>query len=280
MTWKSLFCAVSDVALVKPTLDQAATLAARLGAHLEVMALGVNRCPTDMYFAGASAISLQQTLDHCKQEADAVAAEARRILSAMPDVTWSCHARVSQLVDLGRVVADHARFSDLAIQPSPYGKGRGNELEPLTEAILFEGRTPAMILPDGHAAPLAPKRVMLAWNDSPEALVALRAALPMLSEADLVKVVIVDPPAHDANRSDPGGQVSQYLARRGLRVEIDVLSKSLPRVADVLIRHAADVEADVIVMGAYGHSRFREAVFGGASRDMLEHAPVPLFMAH
>lgn len=280
MTWKSLFCAVSDVPLVRPTLEHAATLAARLDAHLEVMAVGVNRCPTDMYFAGASALAVQQTLDQCQQESDMIAAEARRVLSVLPDVTWSCDAQVAQLADLSRVVASHARFCDLAIQPSPYGQGRGNELEPLTEAILFEGRTPALILPADSAFPLAPKRVMLAWNESPEALMAARAALPILTEADVVKVVVVDPPEHNAERSDPGGRVSQYLARHGVKVDIDVLSKSLPRVADVLIRHAADIEADLVVMGAYGHSRFREAVFGGTSRAMLEHSPVPLLMAH
>lgn len=280
MTWKSLFCALSDTSLVGPTLNHAAALGARLGAHLDVMAVGVNRCPTDMYFAGASALSVQHTLDQCKQEAHAIATEAQRVLSALPDLSWACDTEVSHLTDLGRVVASRARFSDLAIQPSPYGQGHGNELEPLTEAILFEGRTPAMILPRGTTPTLSPKRVMLAWNESPEALAAVRAAMPVLSQADVVKVVVVDPPAHGPDRSDPGGPVSQYLARHGLRVEIDVLSKSLPRVADVLSRHAADMEADMIVMGAYGHSRFREAVFGGATRTMLEHAPVPLLMAH
>lgn len=280
MTWKSLFCALSDVSLVRPSLDHAAELSARIGAHLDVMAMGVNRCPTDMYFAGASALSVQHTLDQCKKEADAIATEARRVLSALPDLSWSCEAQVAYLTDLGRIVAGHARFSDLAVLPAPYGEGRGNELEPLTEAILFEGRTPALILPEGAEATLAPKRVMLAWNESPEALIAIRAALPILSQADVVKVVVVDPPAHGPDRSDPGGPVSQYLARHGLRVEIDVLSKSLPRVADVLIRHASDMDADMIVMGAYGHSRFREAVFGGATRTMLEHAPVPVLMAH
>ena len=121
---------------------------------------------------------------------------------------------------------------------------------------------------------------MIGWNESGEAINAIRAAMPLITGADAVHVVVIDPPQHGPNRSDPGGQVSQYLARHGAKVEIDVLSKTLPRVSDVLLRHADDMKADMLVMGAYGHSRFREAVFGGATRDMLEQTDLPVFMAH
>jgi len=95
-----------------------------------------------------------------------------------------------------------------------------------------------------------------------------------------VHVVVIDPPTPGPNRSDPGGVLSQFLARHGVRGDIDVLSKTLPRVSDVLNRHARDMNADMIVMGAYGHSRFREAILGGATRYMLEQAEIPVFMAH
>ena len=77
-----------------------------------------------------------------------------------------------------------------------------------------------------------------------------------------------------------GGLLSLFLARHGVKTEIDVLSKTLPRVSDVLMRHARDTNADLMVMGAYGHSRFRESILGGATRNMLEQAPVHVFMAH
>ena len=109
---------------------------------------------------------------------------------------------------------------------------------------------------------------------------AVRAAMPFLQAADSVRVVVIDPPTHGPNRSDPGGLLSQFLSRHGVRVEIDVLSKTLPRVSDVLMRHVKDTEADMVVMGAYGHSRFREAILGGATRNMLEQADIPVLMAH
>ena len=177
-------------------------------------------------------------------------------------------------------MASRARFSDLVVLAQPYGDGHGAELEPVTESALFEAHTPALIVPDNAKPAPAPQRIMIGWNESPEALIAVRAALPMLIQADVAHVVVIDPPTHGPNRSDPGGMLSQYLARHDVKVEIDVLSKTLPRVSDVMMRHAADMDADMVVMGAYGHSRFREAVFGGATRYMLEQAKLPVFMAH
>ena len=74
--------------------------------------------------------------------------------------------------------------------------------------------------------------------------------------------------------------MSVFLARHGVKAEIDVMAKSLPRVSDVLLRHASDKNADLIVMGAYGHSRFRESILGGATRNTLQMAKVPVLMAH
>ncbi len=70
------------------------------------------------------------------------------------------------------------------------------------------------------------------------------------------------------------------LSRHGARCEIDVLSRTMPKISDILNRHATDTGADMVVMGAYGHSRFREAILGGATRYMLEQATIPVLMAH
>jgi nucleotide-binding universal stress UspA family protein len=120
----------------------------------------------------------------------------------------------------------------------------------------------------------------VAWNQSNEALTAVRHALPVLHKADQVAVVIVDPPVHGSERSDPGGMLTQWLARHGVHAEVVVLAKTLPRVSDVLMRYMTDSDSDLLVMGAYGHSRLREAILGGATRNMLENADFPVFLAH
>lgn len=279
MAFKSLFSVLTDPALIPGLLDQSTTLARKYDAHVEALCLGVDRTQTGYYYAGANALVLQETLTRAHEEARQLEEEASRILAAQ-DVRWGADSGVAQLADIGRHVAAHARFNDLIILPQPYGEGRGAELEPVLEAALFEGRVPVLVQPKDNAVLLSPKSVLVAWNESPECLAAVRAALPFLKEADNVRVVVIDPPTHGPNRSDPGGLLSQYLARHGVRVEIDVLSKTLPRVSEVILRHAVDTKADMIVMGAYGHSRFREAILGGATRDMLELSPLPMLMAH
>ena len=279
MTYNSLFTVLTDESLVDEALAHAMACATEHDAHLDVLCLGVDRSQSGYYYAGASAIVLQETIARAQEEAEMIEAKARKVLDGSA-LRWGVESGVSQLADLGRHVAVRARFSDMVLLPQPYGEGRGAELEPVTESALFEGRTPVLVAPKGAEPVPRPGRIMLGWNESSEALGAVRAALPLLKRADVVHVVVIDPPSHGPNRSDPGGLLSQYLARHGVKVEIDVLSKTLPRVSDVLLRHAGDMDADMVVMGAYGHSRFREAIFGGATRYMLERSSLPVFMAH
>jgi nucleotide-binding universal stress UspA family protein len=279
MTYNCLFSIVTDEDLVDGVMAHAMAMARSYDAHLDVLCMGVDRSQTGYYYAGASAVVLQETITRANAESENIQKRVRKALEAS-DIRWATETGVAQLADLGRHVAARVRFSDLVILPQPYGEGRGAELEPVTESALFEGHTPTLVLPEGRDPDPEPKRVMIGWNESIEALNAVRAAMPLLKQAEVVHVVVIDPPQHGPNRSDPGGQLSQYLSRHGVKVEIDVLSKTLPRVSDVLNRHADDMDADMLVMGGYGHSRFREAIFGGATRNMLEQAKLPVFMAH
>lgn len=279
MAYKSLFSVLTDETLAGPVLSQAVTLAEQNDAHLEVLCMGVDRSQTGYYYAGANAMILQESIARAQEEAEAVEERVRDILRTS-EIRWSTENGVAQLADIGRHVAARARFSDMVVLPRPYGEGRGVELEPVLESAMFEGHTPVLVVPDDKHEVRDPKKIVLAWNESAEALNAARAALPMLVAAESVHVVVIDPPTHGPNRSDPGGLLSQYIARHGVKAEIDVLSKTMPRVSDVLLRHVADIEADLVVMGAYGKSRFREAILGGATRYMLEQAEVPVFMAH
>lgn len=279
MAYKTLFTVLTDADPADSALSAAADLARDLGAHLDVLCLGVDTSQAGYYFAGANAMVLQEAITRASDQAAALDKAARAWLERT-DLPWSCDAAMAQIGDLGRYVSAHARFSDLVVLPRPYGKDTGAEREPVIEGALFDGQTPVLVVPDDATPAASPKRVAIAWNESAEALRTVRAALPFLQAADRVSVVVVDPPVHGPNRSDPGGLLSQYLSRHGVKVEIDVLAKSMPRVSDVLLRYATDSSADMLVMGAYGHSRFREAILGGATRDMLEEAHLPVFMAH
>lgn len=279
MAYKTLLTVLTNTALADTPLNQIIALAEAQDAHAEALCLGVDRTQTGYYYAGANAMILQETLLRSQSEAEETLAYASTILEKS-GVRWSAEQGVAQIADVGRHVAHRSRFADLVVLLRPYGKDRSIEAEPIVEAALFEGHAPVLIVPDDSAPLAKPKSILVAWNESVEAMTAIRRALPFLQQAELVRIVVIDPPTHGPDRSDPGGMLSQLLARHGVRCEIDVLGKTLTRVSDVLNRHAVDTAADMIVMGAYGHSRFREAILGGATRNMLEQAQVPVFMAH
>ena len=279
MAYKSLLTVMTETKISQTALAQMIALADGQDAHAEALCLGVDRSQTGYYYAGANALILQETLSRANAEADEILKFAQDYLGKS-GVRWSAENGVAQIADIGRHVARRARFSDLVILPRPYGKDRDAEAEPIVEAAMFEGHAPVLLVPDEVEPISSPKTMMVGWNESIEAMRAIRCALPFLKQAELTRIVVIDPPRHGPDRSDPGGLLSQMLARHGVKCEIDVLSKTMTRVSDILNRHAADSEADMIVMGAYGHSRFREAILGGATRNMLEQASVPVFMAH
>lgn len=281
MAYKSILTVLASVADVGPTVAAAAGLARAWDAHLEVLVLGVDRTQLGYSYIGAGAVIMDVAIERAEADARALEEAAKAALRAEgTDIRWSAEAAVTQIGALTEIVGQRARFADLVVLPQPYGAGRGVEAEAIVEAALFEGRVPVLVLPPGGGMQPEPKRIVLAWNQSGEAMAAARAALPFLTAAEAVDITVVDPPPHGPERSDPGGLLCQMLVRHGIRAEVSVLARTLPRVSEVLLRHAGDVDAGMLVMGAYGHSRFREAILGGATRNMLEKATLPVLLAH
>lgn len=277
MAYKSLLTIMTCTETT--TLQAAASLAERMDAHLEVLCLGVDRTQAAYFYPGASGFVYQEALARAQEEAEAIEAAARSWLERQ-DLRWSLEAGVVQMGGFHGAVGLRARFSDLVVVSRPYGAEKALDLEAALEAALFAGQAPVLALPEGQLGPRFGERIVVGWNESAEAIVAVRRALPLLKKAEMVNIVVIDPPSHGPERSDPGGALCQLLARHGVRTEVSVLAKTMPRTADVLCRHVRDVDADLVVMGAYGHSRLRQAILGGATRNMLEIAEVPVFLAH
>ena len=279
MPFKSIVTFVHDFERDKDALLTAAAVADANIAHLTAICLGIDRTNPGAYYAGANAIALQESL----KMAQADATEAERAVDTALDI-WEfpseTMAITAQIGAIAPVIGDRAVLADLVVLPKPYGEGRGVEDVVITEAALFRTRVPLLVVPEGHQKNVAPKRVVIAWNESQEALAAVRGAMDFLTSAESVDIAIIDPPQHGADRSDPGGALAEMLSRHGVRGDVSVLAKTMPRISDVIDRHCADKNAEMLVMGAYGHSRFREAILGGATRNMLELARIPVLMAH
>lgn len=279
MSYKSILTIVLDPGAAASQLDAAVAVAQREDAHLDILCLGIDRTQTGYYYGAATAFVTQETIERAQEDAAAVEAAVRARMDG-ETMRWGTETAVAQIGGLGSLVAARARFCDLVVLPRPYGHKGAQDAEAVIESAMFEGRAPVLVVPDAGLTGVFGQRIVVGWNQSQESLTAVRLALPLLKAAAMVSITVIDPPSVGPERSDPGGALSQMLARHGVKAEVAVLAKTQPRVSDVLMRHARDINADMVVMGAYGHSRFREAILGGATRNILESADLPVFMAH
>lgn len=279
MSYKTVVTVYRDPASDAAHLEAAIAFARAEGAHLHVLALGIERVPPEAFYGGASVASLHGTVSLAIEEADA-AEQAAKARTDRSDITCDVQRIVAQIGAVSQIIARYASLSDLVILPQPYGNQRSAEDVAILEAALFSTRTPVLVVPPGMTEIPVPKRVVIAWNQSPEALSAIRAAMPILKTADLAEVLIVNPPKHNADYADPGTQLAEMLTRHGITVDVSVIAQTMPKVSETIDRYLTDQAGDMVVMGAYGHSRLREAILGGTTRNMLENASVPVLMAH
>jgi nucleotide-binding universal stress UspA family protein len=173
-------------------------------------------------------------------------------------------------------VARHARAADLVVvgqQSSADPNGRQMSADAAT-LVLTVGR-PVLIVPPGKDT-LTAERIVVAWKDTPEARRAMADSLPLLRRAEKVLVVSV---GSDAEQQG-GDEVSAYLGRHEVRAEVVLKPRPAGTAADELLGVARQQESDLIVCGAYGHSRAHELVFGGVTRDLMRASPVCCLMSH
>ena len=186
-------------------------------------------------------------------------------------------------VDEGDVVGTvklHSRYADLTVVGQGVDlKDAPRELAFLPEELALGVGRPVLVVPRYGTFETVGERVLIAWNGSREATRAVNDAIPILKRATKVTVLSIDPNSEPQPRT-PGADIALHLARHGIAAEAASTSSLDIRVGDVLLSSAADTGADLIVMGAYGHSRVREMVLGGATRDLLQHMTVPVLMAH
>jgi len=280
MGFKTISLTLTDKVADAPALSAAARIASREGARLDVHCLGVDPARYEAMPVGAAAVILDSGADEARVRAEDLVTWAEAQLAAFNANAVVLPSVVTTL-GLNDTVARLARYADLVIATQPYGENT-SQLQVLTlEAILFGTGAAVIVVPPRDSQLDKPfHRVMIAWDESEESLEAVRKALPALKQADRADIVMVDPPRHSPERSDPGGGICLMLARHGIKSEVSILAKTLPRVSAVLNRFAREHDVDLVVMGAYGHSRLREAVLGGATREMLETSTVPILMAH
>lgn len=254
-------------------VESAIALSSQTGAHLTaVYTVPPLTIPTyaavplppeifDQYYAEAEAngTAVQKSLT---DKADAAGIQAEwHVVRGYPREALTAHARYCDIVMVG--------------QPDPDQDAYSGTEGLLGDLAIGAGR-PILALPHAGPASAFGKHILLSWNDSREATRAAHDALPLLQAADLVTVLVVNTEDDLASAEE----ISAHLARHGVKVEAKTETVSGLDIGDAVLNAVSDLSCDMIVMGAYGHSRLREYAFGGVTRHIIDHMTVPTLLSH
>ncbi len=178
-------------------------------------------------------------------------------------------------------VIEQARSADLVIASKADESWEYSLLLDFPDRIALESGRPTLIVPHAGRFPKVGQRAVVAWNGKREATRAAFDAIPLLKRAEAVRILWVDPAGKTSELGgSPGQDMAAAMARHGVKCEVATSMTAGMEVGGDLLSRVADYGADLLVMGCYGHSRLREFVFGGATREILRHMTVPVLMSH
>ncbi len=260
-----------------PASRYALSLAEAFDAHLTAMSFAYDPpWPPAVADLGGAQI-LRSLLEKSRADARATATqfEANAKRSQLSVQTLTPEASPPGAAE---AIASLVRAYDMAVlkQANPENDATSQDI---IESVLFKSGRPVLIVPYIQKAGFSVKRVVICWDGSRTAARAVADSLPLIARADNVQVLTVVTGKFDEN-DVAGADIAEHLARYKLRTELTRLPAADIDVANAILSHAADVDADLIVMGAYGHSRLRDFVLGGATRAMLQTMTVPTLMSH
>jgi nucleotide-binding universal stress UspA family protein len=276
LLWLSTF---PDVA-PEQALESACSLVHSLGARLTALLPQLNSDP-----ASWPRVTTAYPVDFGQLMAELVASSESNAATAAKSLT-ELSRQYAVTLDLRRCLTtpfapptplvDLARLHDLVILPVPESDTLGRSH---IQAVLFDSGRPVVLLPSSRKWLNWSGRILVAWDYSREAARALSDALPILATAKEVHVVTVfgEKPIHTTAVAT---DLEKFLAAHGIKYDLRQVSFDVDDIGDFLMRQAMELGADMLVMGAYGHSRLQEFIFGGATRTALLDPALPLFLSH
>lgn len=259
-------------------LTAAGEIASTCGAHVAALVVAVHMASV---YADKGHTLSEVLADIAKGSRSEAGREREKIVAWLQQTPHDFEIRdvtVEAAVDEHEVVA-HARLADLVVMARAAAHDRARRA--MLEHVLFKSGRPVLLVPGEPPRERRWRRAVIGWNAKAEAVRALTAALPLLQRAEEVAVATVDAsPSRGGHGQGPGREIAAHLARHGVNAVVRNLDSLGRGEAKTLLDEAVAFDADMLVMGAYGHSRTSEALFGGVTRDLLAAAPVPLFLMH
>lgn len=231
-----------------------------------------------------SYVEAQISADIISQISDQAIARAKETQSKIKAQVKEAGFEVECYIEEGNIVAilsDYARYADLVVLGQSQPDDPDNISEGLADHLVIEGGAPCLVIPYIGGRQTLGKRILVAWNESRESARALRDSLPLLQQAEQVSVLLIKHKSHHEDHTAMQEKVILgYLANHGISGKISLCIDNHLDPGNTLLAQASDNDCDLIVMGAYGHSRLREMVLGGVTRHLLKEMTVPVFISH
>ncbi len=288
MTYKAILVPFSGEPRSEAALGTALRVAGRFDSHVEILHVEMDpRTALAGLGEGMTEATAELIVEEARTAAKTKSQDARHLAEECCDnAGWTMVDAGAEMPDrrvaswrqiIGRQseeIACYGRVSDLIIVPSPDTEQSGPD-SGIAEAALFDTGRPVIVAPE-KVPEVVGGSVAVAWNGSREAAGAIAAALPIIVEA--AQVTLVSEP--QKNGGHGAASLVAYLARHGVSAASVELNAGNRAIGERLISTATAAGADLLVMGAYGHSRLRELVLGGTTRSALKHSTLPLLMVH
>ena len=280
MTYRSLLVLLDQDPLCTARTQVAISLARQLDCHL------VGLAPTGLVEMPVSLQAAASMAEFATLAWGSLHEQARQAVTRFDNQCRAAELRSFEAVldesDKAPSLVRHVRCSDLCVltQTDPSAPGHRAAQSLVEQVVLYSAR-PTLLLPYAGRVTRIGGQVMVAWDDSRESARAVSDALPLLRLADRVEVVSWTDAATAEGPSLQGRlqALQQWLAWQGVVAEVSIETTG-SGIADAMLSRAADQSSDLIVMGAYGHSRWTERVLGGATRGLLASMTVPVLMSH
>lgn len=285
MSIRKIVVPVDGTDATRLSLDTAFRLGLTLSAHVEVLHVRADpRLAVPLVGEGMSGAMIEELIDLTEKESAARAAKARELFdqaretcgipfSETPSESGPTAGWIEAVGAEDEVLVRRGRLADLLVVARPTAHAETPSVVTFNAAVFESGR-PVLVAPM-EAPKSRGQKVVISWNGSAEAARAVSAGLPLIKCAESVRVLNVD-------TGDPGGGsgagVTELLAWHGITAEHCTISADDGPVGAAIIK--ASIGADLLVMGAYTHSRLRQLILGGVTRHVLERATLPLLMAH
>ena len=280
MNPKTFVVSLNDTGNLDHLLDTCSSLASHHGAHVS----GVYIIPSVEVYAVYGGIAMADVVDDQRQRYQAMAIEVREKFErtmALNSLSYDWRELDAISSSIGREFAQQCRLADLVMIGQVVADTSCGVEPGFAEYVVMEAGRPVLLLPRGKSFKSIGNKVLMGWNGAKEAARACFDALPLLSADSEVDIVWVDPQKQSGLAGNlPGAELATTFARHNIRVTSEPMPTADSDVGNALLTRAGDSGADLLVMGAYGHSRVREFVFGGATEHVLNNMTVPVLMSH